>query len=107
MPTRTSISVALCTFNGRRHLPAQPNSIFNHSRRPDEIVLCDDASDDGTAEWVSVLLQASRLPHRLVQNRERLGVSRNFDQAIRLCTHDLVVLSDQDDVWRHDRLERL
>jgi glycosyltransferase involved in cell wall biosynthesis len=107
MPTRTSISVALCTFNGRRYLRAQLNSIFNQSRRPDEIVVCDDGSEDGTAKWVSVLLQASRLPHRLVQNRVRLGVSRNFDQAIRLCTHDVVVLSDQDDVWRHDRLERI
>jgi glycosyltransferase involved in cell wall biosynthesis len=107
MPTRTSISVALCTFNGRRYLRAQLNSIFNQSRRPDEIVVCDDGSDDGTAEWVGVLLQASGLPHRVIQNRVRLGVSQNFDQAIRLCTHDLVVLSDQDDVWRHDRLEQL
>jgi glycosyltransferase involved in cell wall biosynthesis len=101
------ISVALCTLNGERHLRQQLDSIAVQQRLPDEIVVCDDGSTDGTVELVGGRLRALGLPHRLVQNGARLGVSRNFAQAIQLCEHDIVILSDQDDIWRADRLARI
>jgi glycosyltransferase involved in cell wall biosynthesis len=107
MATKPALSVALCTFNGRRHLRAQLDSIFNQSRPPDQIVVCDDGSEDGTGELANERLRASRIPHRLLRNPSRLGVSRNFEQAIRQCEGDIVILSDQDDVWRHDKLAQL
>ena len=36
-----------------------------------------------------------------------LGVTRNFEQAIGLCTGDLIALCDQDDIWHASKLERL
>ena len=44
----TSLSVALCTYNGARFLPAQLESLAAQSRLPDELVIRDDGSSDQT-----------------------------------------------------------
>ena len=45
-----SLSVALCTFNGAAFLPQLLRSVASQTRRPDELVVCDDGSTDGTRE---------------------------------------------------------
>ena len=45
-----TISVAMCTFNGARFLRAQLESIARQRRPPDELVICDDGSSDGSVE---------------------------------------------------------
>jgi len=35
-----------------------------------------------------------------------LGITKNFEKAISLCTGDLIALSDQDDVWHSKKIER-
>lgn len=94
------ISVAMCTYNGAEFLPAQLESIAAQTRPPDEIVVCDDASTDDTE---SVLKRFSGLA--LHSNKQNLGSVKNFEQAIGLCTGDIIALSDQDDVWRRDKLQ--
>ena len=110
----TGISVALCTHNGARFLEAQVRSICAQSCPPDEIVLSDDASTDGSVDIARRTLDAcqSALPDRVIalrvlQNTPPLGVVANFEQAIRHCTGELIALCDQDDVWLPDRLSRL
>ena len=92
------ISVAMCTYNGAEFLPAQLESIFGQTRQADEIVVCDDGSTDETR---------SLIPESVVfhENEKNLGTVKNFEKAIGLCTGDVVVLSDQDDVWRQDKLQ--
>jgi glycosyltransferase involved in cell wall biosynthesis len=99
--------VALCTFNGGPYLRQQLTSILEQDRRPDQLVVCDDGSSDGSVALVRELVESSGLAHRVLQNPTTLGVSCNFAQAIRLCEHDVVVFCDQDDVWRRDRLAQL
>ena len=100
---RVKISVAMCTYNGAEFLPAQLESIAAQTRRPDEIVICDDASTDETRV---LLQQFANNPRFLINvNENNLGTLKNFEQAISLCTGNIIVLSDQDDVWREDKLE--
>jgi glycosyltransferase involved in cell wall biosynthesis len=87
----------MCTYNGVEFLPAQLESIFAQTRPPDEIVICDDGSTDGT----TALIPDNVVLHR---NQQNLGTVKNFEKAIGLCTGDVIVLSDQDDVWREDKL---
>ena len=44
-------------------------------------------------------------PVRLSVNESNLGTAKNFEKAISLCRGDVIVLSDQDDVWHSDKLE--
>ena len=53
-------SVVLCTWNGARFLPAQWASVLKQSRLPDEIVVRDDASTDGTPELLADLAAEAR-----------------------------------------------
>lgn len=100
-------SVAICTYNGAEHVRAQLWSILAQAPTPDEIVICDDGSTDGTVAILREIAAGAPAPFRIEVNSERLGSTRNFEKAIGLCGGDIVVLSDQDDVWRPGKLARL
>ena len=101
------ISVAMCTFNGAEFLPAQLASIAEQTRPPDEIVVCDDASTDATRDVLQSFAQTAQIPVSLYFSDENVGSVKNFERATGLCTGDVIALSDQDDVWRADKLQLL
>jgi len=107
------ISVALCTHNGERYVRRQLASILSQTLGADQLVVSDDASADGTVAAIEEELDAARragapVPEVVVlRNAEPLGVTANFESALAACTEDLIVLSDQDDEWEADKLERL
>lgn len=98
------ISVAMCTYNGASFVGAQLESILAQSPIPDEIVICDDRSTDGTLDIVKKI--GSRFPQRIriVSNERNLGFCLNFEKAIGLASGDIIFLSDQDDVWFPDKV---
>jgi glycosyltransferase involved in cell wall biosynthesis len=101
---RTSISVALCTYNGARFLESQLDSFATQARLPDELVVCDDGSTDDTQGILDSFAKRAPFPVRIVRNEGRLGSTKNFERAIGLCTGDLIATSDQDDVWLPEKL---
>lgn len=106
MPKRLRISVALCTFNGERFLEPQLRSLAEQTRRPDEIVVQDDQSTDGTAGVVERFATRSGIDVRFEQNAERRGIHGNFAAAFARCTGDVILPCDQDDFWRPTKLEK-
>jgi len=104
-PGSPSISVALCTRNGARFVEEQVRSILAQTLQPAEIVLSDDASTDATVALVTALVEPTAVALRVFTNDPALGVAKNFEQAMLACGGELIALSDQDDVWRPDRLE--
>jgi glycosyltransferase involved in cell wall biosynthesis len=101
------MSVALCTFNGERYLLEQLESIARQTRLPDELVVCDDASEDGTAAIVGRFADRAGFKLSFCQNADRLGVTQNFAQAFSLCSGDIIVPCDQDDLWDRTKLAAL
>ena len=99
------ISIAMCTYNGAEFLPAQLQSIIAQSRPPDEIVICDDGSADDTRPLLEKFAAESPVPIKLHFNEQNLGSVKNFEKAIGLCISEVIALSDQDDVWRSDKLQ--
>jgi hypothetical protein len=95
----------MCTYNGAEFLPAQLESIVAQTRKPDEIVICDDGSTDQTRTVLEKFAAESPVPVSLHFNEQNIGSVKNFEQAIRLCSGDVIALSDQDDVWRTDKLQ--
>ncbi len=109
MTESLTVSVALCTFNGERFVREQVESILAQTLPVGEIVVADDGSADSTLSIVTDLVgHASPQPRLTVlTGTSPLGVAANFGRAIAACTGDVVVLSDQDDVWRGDRVQHL
>ena len=106
-PKPPAISVAMCTWNGGRYLPAQLESILTQRLPVSELVACDDGSSDETLQLLQDFAARAPFPVRIVQNRINLGSSKNFEQAISLCTGDLIALADQDDLWFPDKTATL
>lgn len=111
-PATPLVSVALGTHNGARYLRDQLESILAQTHPVAEIVLSDDASTDGTVELAERVVEEHRptdaaTPSLVVlRNPVALGVTANFGQALTAASGDLIALSDQDDLWHPDRVER-
>jgi glycosyltransferase involved in cell wall biosynthesis len=101
-----SLSVALCTYNGTRYLPEQLASILAQTRLPDELVLVDDGSTDDTVAFLHRWATNVPFPVHIHPNPANIGSTKSFERAMSLCTGDIIVLSDQDDAWREDRLQQ-
>jgi glycosyltransferase involved in cell wall biosynthesis len=97
----------MCTFNGAAWVHQQLQSIVAQSRLPDELVICDDYSRDGTLEILHEFARTAPFPVRVVANPRQLGVALNFSQAIELCTGERIALADQDDWWGAGKLAAL
>lgn len=103
----SKVSIALATYNGEKYLYEQLSSFVSQTRQPDELVVCDDQSSDQT---VNILREFSRTaPFKVLVfvNDENLGYSQNFSKALSLCSGDYVFLSDQDDVWSPNKIQRV
>ena len=101
------ISVALCTYNGARYLYEQLVSFVQQQRQPDELVVCDDGSTDATLEILREFARSAPFAVHVHCNETNLGVTRNFERAIALCSGDVIATSDQDDVWLPEKLSRM
>lgn len=95
----------MCTYNGSKYLPEQLESFALQSRLPDELVICDDLSTDDTSRIINAFAEGALFKVRFYQNDKNLGSTKNFEKAIGLCSGDIIVLSDQDDVWTLDKLK--
>src|SRR3954468_8418273 len=101
------IGVVLCTYNGERYLAEQLDSIFAQERLPDELLVQDDGSSDGTLAILDSYAAKAPFTFNVVRNARNLGFVRNFEQAIRRCNTDVIATSDQDDYWRSDKLKKI
>lgn len=101
------LSIAMATYNGARFLPQQLDSFAAQDRLPDELVVCDDGSSDGTMDILHAFAATAPFAVRIERNATNLGFVRNFEKALSLCSGDVIFLSDQDDVWLPAKLARI
>ena len=103
------VSVVIATYNGEKYILKQLESLFTQKRKPDEVIICDDKSWDGTVEVVSKYIARKHLEGNwhVYVNETRLGYSENFFNAIKKATGDYIFLCDQDDGWFEDKLKEM
>lgn len=103
-----TVSIALCTYNGARFITEQLESICNQTVQPNEIVICDDLSTDETLSCIEEVKNSyPAIDWKIRRNTANLGYVKNFEQAVSLTTGDIIFLSDQDDVWLPEKVEKL
>jgi hypothetical protein len=99
-----TLSVALATHDGRRWLPELLDTLAAQDRLPDELVVCDDASTDGTPAVLDDFAATAPFAVRRLANEVQLGPVRAFERALDACEGELVALCDQDDRWASSKL---
>lgn len=98
-----NLSVAICTCNGALYIAEQLNSIIHQELCVDEIIVSDDCSDDMTVAIAERILEKCGIAYTIIENSTRLGVTKNFEQAIRCCSGNIILTSDQDDLWKPEK----
>ncbi len=84
----------------------QLDSILNQTVKIDEIVVCEDNSTDNTREILEKYNKANPGLFKILHNTQNLGSNKNAEKAIQHCTGDIVFLSDHDDEWFPNKVER-
>lgn len=100
------ISVAIAVFNGADYISEQLLSIVNQSVKPHEIIISDDGSSDDSINIAKKVLDGSDIAYKIISNKYSRGFSNNFQSALEHCIGDVVFLSDQDDFWMPDKIEK-
>ncbi|WP_162260815.1 glycosyltransferase [Nocardioides sp. Soil805] len=88
-----TISLVMTVLNEAVGLPAFLNTLSRQSRLPDEVVVVDGGSTDGTAEVLEQWSRDSGIP-TLVHTSPGASISEGRNEAIRLATGDFIAVTD-------------
>lgn len=98
------ISVCMATYNGEKYIKEQLDSILSQIGQNDEVIISDDSSKDKTIEIIKSYYDG-RI--RLLENQNFKSPVYNFENALKKVKGDIIVLADQDDVWKDDKIKTI
>ena len=104
------ISVIVTTFNGEKYIEEQLLSILRQTRQPDEVLISDDCSSDGTESIVKRFIEKNGLAEKawhLKINDHNMGLWSNSHQTVMRSRGDILFWSDQHDVWLPDKIKQM
>ena len=101
------ISIVMTVYNGQKHLAEQLDSFLNQSYLPHEIIISDDCSTDNTLQLLEKYKNNIKINIKIYKNTKNIGFTKNFEKAISKSSGDIVFLSDQDDIWYHNKIETI
>ena len=94
-------SVVIPVYNGREFISRTLGSVKTQTVPPAEVILVDDCSSDGTAEFV----QSHFDWVRVVRQQSNQGVASARNRGIETCSNPIVMLLDSDDQWLPSKAE--
>lgn len=101
---RPMVSVCMAAWNGAAYVREQVDSILDQLEAGDELVVVDDASTD---ETLAVLGRIADPRVRVLPQAVNRGYVAAFETALTAARGDVILLSDQDDVWLPGRVETM
>lgn len=96
------ISVIMSVYNGMPYLSEAVESILAQTYKNFEFIIVDDASTDGTWQYLTDL-RDSRV--KLIKNKKNLGLAKSLNIALRQAQGDYIARMDADDISLPERLE--
>lgn len=99
------VSVLMSVYNGASTLEKAAASILAQTYRDLELILCDDASTDGT--WrIMQRIAASDARVTIFQNETNLGLGASLNRCLSRAGGEYIARQDADDLSDPDRIER-
>jgi glycosyltransferase involved in cell wall biosynthesis len=95
------ISICLACYNGEQFISEQINSIISQMDEKDELIISDDSSTDKT---LMIIKSFNDFRIKVFSGNEFRSPVYNFENALKLTTGEVIVLSDQDDIWLESKL---
>ncbi len=101
-----SISVIIPTYNGTAFIRETLHSVFQQTRQPDEIIVVDDASTDGTPELVESIGRTAPIELHLVRcPKNHAGPPAPLNIGIARARGELIATLDHDDLMLPRKLD--
>lgn len=97
------VSVCLASYNGEKYIKEQVQSILGQLSFNDELIVSDDGSLDNT---LRIIEEFNDQRVKIYYNQDKKGVVGNFENALKRAKGDYIFLSDQDDVWLPDKVQK-
>jgi len=99
------IDILLATNNGEKYLKEQIDSILSQTHSNFRLVISDDCSKDSTKD---ILKEYEKKDNRIevYYQENNLGYVKNFEFLLTKVENEVYALSDQDDVWNIDKIEK-
>lgn len=104
MQTKT-IDVLMATYNGEKYVAEQIDSILKQTYSNIRLLISDDASTDNTREILQSYAQKDKRIQLFFQ-KDNLGYIGNFEFLLTKVENEIFMLSDQDDVWKEDKIQK-
>jgi len=98
-----TLSVVVPSYNHERFIGTALKSIFEQSRRPDELIVVDDGSKDGSLRLIERLLSESPIPRSELIAQKNAGAHRALNVGIESASGRWVALLNSDDYYYPDR----
>lgn len=98
------VSVVIPNYNGKKYLETCMNSLMKQSLKPEEIIIVDNASKDGSIEYIE---QNFKDKVTLICLNENYGFSKAVNEGIRNSKSDFVALLNNDTELDERWLEEL
>lgn len=95
------ISVCMATYNGEKYIEEQLKSILSQLGENDEVIVSDDSSTDNT---LAIVESFNDVRIKIFPNNKFHSPIFNFENALKQATGDYIFLSDQDDIWKSDKI---
>jgi len=109
-PLQKPVSIIILTWNALDYTKKCVHSIQNHTKYPHEIILVDNASTDGTVEYLRNLVKGHS-NYKLIENRENRGFAAGNNQGVSAASGEYVMLLNNDvlvsDGWLESLVESL
>lgn len=99
------IDILLTTYNGEKYLKEQIDSILSQTYTNFRLLISDDCSKDST---IKILKEYEQKDNRIkvFLQEKNLGYVKNFEFLLTKVENEIYALSDQDDVWNNDKVEK-
>lgn len=99
------IDILMATYNGEKYIREQIQSILDQKYKNIKLIISDDCSTDNTVSIIKSIAQKdSRII--LLKNNTNKGYIKNFEYLIEYSSAEYIMLSDQDDVWKKDKIKK-
>ena len=99
------IDILMATYNGEKYLKEQIESILNQTHKNIRLIISDDCSTDKTRE---IIKQYEKKDSRIkvYLQEQNLGYLKNFNFLLTKVENNIYMLSDQDDIWLPQKVEK-
>ena len=99
------IDILMATYNGEKYLAEQIDSIICQTYKNWNLLIRDDGSSDNTFKILKEYEKKDDRIKIVKDEKGNLGIAKNFEELLKISSSELIMFSDQDDVWKKDKIK--